>query len=75
MKWKLLLCVAALVLAGCSSENNNAYSVYGEFGFSYDLVPPPVQGLSAADLQQMYGTTGVMAPAVYGQSGTTGVMH
>jgi hypothetical protein len=75
MKWKLLLCMALLALAGCQSANNNAYSVYGEFGFSYDLVPPPIQGLSSADLQQMYGTTGVLGPVVYGQNGSTGVMH
>jgi hypothetical protein len=76
MKWKLLLCAACLAMAGCASENNNAYAVYGEFGFSYDLVPPPVHGLSTADLEQMYGTSGVMAPVVYGQSLTpTGTLH
>jgi hypothetical protein len=71
MKWKLLLCAAGLAVAGCASDNNNnntdAYATYGEFGFSYDLVPSPVPGLTAADVQQMYGTT-TITPAVYGQN-------
>jgi hypothetical protein len=75
MKWKLLLCVSLLALAGCQSENNNAYSAYGEFGFSYDLIPPPIAGLSAADLQQIYGASGGLAPVIYGQNGSTGVAH
>jgi hypothetical protein len=73
MKWKLLFCVATVAVAGCASDNSNntdAYAVYGEFGFSYDMVPPPVPGLTAADIQQMYGTTSI-TPVVYGQNSPT----
>jgi len=70
MKWKLLLCVAGLALAGCASHQQDSYAVYGEFGFTYDLVPPPVGGLSSADVEQMYGSAGIAAPVVYGQTAT-----
>ncbi|HZM05085.1 MAG TPA: hypothetical protein VFC44_18960 [Candidatus Saccharimonadales bacterium] len=47
MKWKLLLCGAALVVTvtGCAFSHNE-YSSYSEFGYTYDLVPPPVMGLT-----------------------------
>jgi uncharacterized protein YcfL len=65
MKSKLLLCVAVLALAGCASNQQNSYSGYGNFGFESDLVPTPVQGLTAADADSIYGTTVVSPTRAY----------
>jgi hypothetical protein len=59
MKWKLLLCVAVLAVAGCASNQDDSYAGTGEFGFSTDLIPPPVEGLTGADVDRFYGSTTV----------------
>jgi hypothetical protein len=48
MKWKLLICGAAVAVTGCAFQQNQ-YASYGEFGYTYDLVPPPVMGLTPAE--------------------------
>jgi hypothetical protein len=45
MKLTLLFCAAVVVLSGCTMSHNQ-YSSYNEFGYAYDLVPPPVMGLT-----------------------------
>jgi hypothetical protein len=47
MKLKLLFCAAVAVVGvtGCA-WNHNQYASYNEFGYTYDLVPPPVMGLT-----------------------------
>jgi hypothetical protein len=52
MKLKLLLCGAALVVAGCASEQN-PFAGSGEFSYTYDLVPQPVPGLTQAELARI----------------------
>ena len=68
MKWKLLLCLAVLAVAGCASNQQDSYAGYGEFGFSSDLVPTPVAGLTSADVERVYGSTVVAPSRMYGQS-------
>ena len=68
MKWKLLLCVAVLAVAGCASNQQDPYASYGEFGFSTDLVPPPVMGLTTAEGEVLYGSTVGSPSPVYGQN-------
>jgi hypothetical protein len=68
MKWKLLLCTAVLAAAGCASNQQNSYAGYGEFGFSSDLVPPPIQGLTEADVDILYGSPVVSPSGVYGHN-------
>jgi hypothetical protein len=53
MKLRLLLCGAALLVAGCDSPQNPFVSS-GEFSYTYDLVPQPVPDLTAADLDKIY---------------------
>jgi uncharacterized lipoprotein len=53
MKLKLLLCGAALLLAGCSSPPN-PFASSGEFPYTYDLVPQPVPDLMPVDLDKLY---------------------
>jgi hypothetical protein len=55
MKWKLLLLGAVLGVAGCSNQYPLAGS--GNYGFATDLVPTPVQGLTDADVDRVYGAT------------------
>lgn len=45
MKTQVLIFSAAIVLTGCESRNPNYYR-YGEYGYTYDLVQPPVAGLT-----------------------------
>jgi hypothetical protein len=54
----LLLFGAALLAAGCTS-NENPYASYGEYGYTFDLVSRPVSGLTAAEVDRMYGTATV----------------
>jgi hypothetical protein len=68
MKWKLLLCVAVLAVAGCASNQQDPYASYGELGFSSDLIPPPVVGLTPAEVEVIYGSPVVSPSTVYGQS-------
>ena len=54
MKWKPVLCVAALALgAGCKSSQQNPYASFGEYGFSYDLSQQPVPGLTVAESERI----------------------
>lgn len=60
MKWKLLLCVAAAaVVSGCEQQPS-AYATYGEFGFTYDLTPEPVPGLTISEAQRIAEIPGNM---------------
>jgi hypothetical protein len=68
MKWKLLLCVAALAVAGCAYNQQDSYASYGEFGFSSDLVPTPVEGLTGGDVDSAYGSTVVASSRASGQN-------
>ena len=53
MKSKLLLCGAALLLAGCSTPPN-PYASSGEISCTYDLAPQPVPDFMPADLDKLY---------------------
>jgi hypothetical protein len=52
MKFKLLLCGAALLVAGCESPSN-PYGASGEYSFTYDYVPEPVPGMTATELEAL----------------------
>jgi hypothetical protein len=49
MKFKLLLCGAALLAAGCDTTPN-PYGSSGEYSFTYDLVPQPVPNVTPGEL-------------------------
>jgi hypothetical protein len=66
MKLKFLFCLAILAVAGCASTQKDPYAGYGEFRFTYDMVPPPNQGISPANLRQMYNSSEIAPPVVYG---------
>jgi hypothetical protein len=66
MKWKLLLCAAAMIASGCSF-NQNQYATYGEYGYSRDLVPQPVPGLTAPEMRVIYGAP-VTTPTISSSS-------
>lgn len=68
MKLKLLLCGAALVVAGCASEQN-PFAGSGEFSYTYDLVPQPVPDLTPVDLDILYQ----LPPTGSADSSTTAV--
>jgi hypothetical protein len=68
MKWRLLLCVAVLALAGCAFNQQGPYANYDEYGFGSDLVPAPVQGLTPAEVNLMYGPAAASPSGYYGQS-------
>lgn len=55
----LVLAGAALFSAGCSS-NSNSYATYGEFGYTFDLVPQPVPGITVDEVHRLYGTAQVV---------------
>jgi hypothetical protein len=52
MKFMLLLCGVALLVTGCNTPSN-PYGVNGEFGYTYDLVPPPVPWPSSDQLDKI----------------------
>jgi hypothetical protein len=52
MKLKLLLCGAALLVAGCASEQNPIISS-GKYSYSYDLVPEPLPGITPEELARI----------------------
>ena len=53
MKFKLLLCGAVLLVAGCSSTEN-PFASAGEFSYNYDSVPQPVTDHTPGDLDKLY---------------------
>jgi hypothetical protein len=52
MKLKLLLCGAALLVAGCASEES-PFTSAGEYAFTFDMVPSPVPGLSPTEMAKI----------------------
>ncbi len=68
MKWKLLFCAAALLVAGCAPYDQGSFAGSGEYGFNTDLVPAPVDGLTSADVEAMYGSPVVSPSGVSGQN-------
>jgi len=62
MTWKLLLCGAALVAAGCAS-NPSPFSTSGDYSFTTDLVPPPVPDITPAEMNRIEHAV-VLAPAL-----------
>jgi hypothetical protein len=68
MKWKLLLCGAIFVVAGCSSPENPFVSS-GEAPYTYDYVPQPVPDISPIDLDILYH----LPPTGSADSSTTAV--
>jgi hypothetical protein len=74
---KLLLCAAALGVAGCSSPQN-PYAGSGGFAYMYDMIPPPLPDLTPAELDRLYqvspSSPGVFVPgAVIQTSGNSGL--
>jgi hypothetical protein len=53
MKLRLLLCGAALMVAGCASQQN-PFNSAAEQSYINDLVPQPVPGLSPAEVERIY---------------------
>ncbi len=53
MKSRLLLCGAALLVAGCASQQN-PFASSAEKPFTYDLVPQPVADLSPTEMDKFY---------------------
>jgi hypothetical protein len=68
MKIKLLLCGAALLVAGCSSPQN-PYAVTGEYSYSYDLVPQPVPDLTAPEMDKIEQLPVVSSSSALGLTG------
>jgi hypothetical protein len=68
MKWKLLLCVAAVAVAGCASYQQQVQSPYREFGFTIDSVPAPVAGVTPDEAASIYGSLRTATPIPYGQN-------
>jgi len=52
MKLRLLLCGAAVLVAGCAAPQN-PFASSGEYSYTYDLVPQPVPELSPAVLAKI----------------------
>jgi hypothetical protein len=52
MKFKLLLCGAALLAAGCDLPQN-PYGASAEYSYNYDMVPQPVPGISPAEMDKI----------------------
>jgi hypothetical protein len=55
MKMRLLLCGAALLAAGCATEQN-PFGTNGEFSYSYDMVPQPIPDLTPVELEKIEQT-------------------
>lgn len=55
MKLSLLLCGAALLLAGCASEKN-PFAAETDQNYHYDLVPEPLPDLTPEELVRIYET-------------------
>jgi hypothetical protein len=53
MKLKLLLCGAALMVAGCASPQN-PFASSGEYSYTYDYVPQPVPEIPTDELAKIY---------------------
>jgi hypothetical protein len=69
MKFKLLLCGAALLVAGCSSTEN-PYASSGDYSYNYDLVPQPLMDPTPVDLDKLY----LLPPATTADS-SSGVLN
>ena len=52
MKLSLLLCGAALLVAGCESSRN-PYASSEEYMFNYDMVPQPIPGITPGELDKI----------------------
>jgi hypothetical protein len=53
MKFKLLLCGAVLLVAGCDTAQN-PYASSANYSYSYDMIPEPVPDLTPTDLDKLY---------------------
>jgi hypothetical protein len=67
MKWKLSLCLFVLAVAGCASSQQDVFTGYRNLGFTVDSIPPPVEGLTTADVAGVYGSTVDTPTRVYPQ--------
>jgi hypothetical protein len=56
MKCRLLLCGAALLVAGCASQQNPFVSS-AENSFTYDLVPQPVPDITPTEMDKLAPST------------------
>jgi hypothetical protein len=65
MKSILLSCAAVLGLVGCASESQISYPGYRDLGFSSDMIPAPVTGLTVADAERVYGPTAGSTSSAY----------
>jgi hypothetical protein len=52
MKLKLLLCGAALLVAGCDIPQN-PYGAAAEYSYNYDMVPQPLPGITPAEMDKI----------------------
>ncbi len=66
MKYKLLLCGAVLLVAGCDTPQN-PYASSSNYSYAYDNLPEPVPDLTPTDLDKLY----LVSPTEYGQSSPT----
>jgi hypothetical protein len=66
MKFKLLLCGAVLLVAGCDTPQN-PYASASNYSYSYDMLPEPVPDVTPTDLDKLY----LVSPTGYDQSSST----
>jgi hypothetical protein len=52
MKFKLLLCGATLLVAGCASQQS-PFASSGGYSYTYDLVPEPLPDLTLPELDKI----------------------
>jgi len=69
MKLKLLLCGAALLVAGCSSPEN-PFASSGEYSYTYDSVPQPLMDPTPGDMDKIY-----LLPPATNEISTSGVLN
>ena len=68
MKLRLLLCGAALLVAGCASERN-PFASSSDQSYSYDLVPQPLPDLTPFEVDRINAISATSPSGVASQNG------
>jgi hypothetical protein len=68
MKLSLLFCGAALLLAGCASEQN-PFATAADQSYSYDMVPQPLPDLTPTEVERIYQASPALSASALNPTG------